>query len=323
MGLGLGLLAGGLMMGGSNTHTRNQHRAQQRTVVVTQQQQQRAPCPPGHTLMTVVCPANVYGGQQLQISTASGPMKITVPQGVAPGTAFGVAVPQRQPQQRQQQRQHQVNIPQATYVQQRQQPQQATYVQQPAQVQQATYVQQQQQPQPQQQQQPQQQPDDASRLIPDMVRAMTRNHRDYLEIRNAVTQTIAPTPLSEAHKQLIRHTIATEQNAMRSTSTSTTPQTSSPSPLFAQVVAPTSPKPTELNSIARQLIVYGYSREISVAAGERCSTMDSAMDWISHQPQDNVVYATTSEEDSAAVLGRQGRRSFGDAMGMPSAPPLF
>ena len=48
---------------------------------------------------------------------------------------------------------------------------------------------------------------EASRLISDMARAMARNGRDYLEIRNAVQASIAPSPLLEHHKQLIQQII--------------------------------------------------------------------------------------------------------------------
>ena len=48
---------------------------------------------------------------------------------------------------------------------------------------------------------------EASRLISDMARAMARNGRDYLEIRNAVQASIAPAPLLEHHKQLIQQII--------------------------------------------------------------------------------------------------------------------
>ena len=48
---------------------------------------------------------------------------------------------------------------------------------------------------------------EASRLISEMARAMARNGRDYLEIRNAVQATIAPSPLLAHHKQLIQQII--------------------------------------------------------------------------------------------------------------------
>ena len=54
-------------------------------------------CPPGHSLMSVQCPQNVYAGQPLQIQTPSGLMRITVPQGVSPGMTFQIAVPSTQP----------------------------------------------------------------------------------------------------------------------------------------------------------------------------------------------------------------------------------
>ena len=49
--------------------------------------------PPGHQLMSVTCPPNVFAGNLLNIQTPSGLMRITVPNGVRPGQAFQVAVP--------------------------------------------------------------------------------------------------------------------------------------------------------------------------------------------------------------------------------------
>merc|ERR1712166_1227045 len=266
------------------------------------------------------------GGMALNINTPQGPMRITIPMNIQPNQTFQVAVPIQQ-----------VVV---------QQPRQATVVAQ------ANYVQ-----QPQQPQQPQR--DDASRLIPDMARAMARNGRDYLEIRNAVQATIAPSPLLAHHKQLIQQIIQTEQNATvgnyppTASQQQTYSQQQLPSPQYARVVQPTSTivqqsasttssssSSSPTNLIATQLQSMGYSREMSVAAAARNSSVEAAMEWISIQERvaPVVVTASTKENENASSIGRHGRLSFSDAMNagsgnaqwandddknLPSAPPLF
>ena len=201
---------------------------------------------------------------------------------------------------------------------------------------------------------------EASRLISEMARAMARNGRDYLEIRNAVQATIAPSPLLAHHKQLIQQIIQTEQNATVGNYPPTAPQQQTysqqqlPSPQYARVVQPTSTivqqsasttsssssSSSPTNLIATQLQSMGYSREMSVAAAARNSSVEAAMEWISIQERvaPVVVTASTKENENASSIGRHGRLSFSDAMNagsgnaqwandddknLPSAPPLF
>lgn len=68
----------------------------QQAPVIQQQQYQPAlapTAPPGHSLMSVTCPPNVYGGMNIRVQAPSGLMEVTVPHGIQPGQTFQIAVP--------------------------------------------------------------------------------------------------------------------------------------------------------------------------------------------------------------------------------------
>ena len=151
--------------------------------------------------------------------------------------------------------------------------------------------------------------------VPDrLIRNMVRNGLEYLEIRNAVKQTMAPTVLTQEHKQAIRQTIATEHNQMRLEQQSLVPQAPQ-----AQVVQPA----VALKPVAKQLLEFGYDYHTCVAAADRCSTVESAMDWISHHSPASASVTDVGGGAESTNIGREGRRSFSDAMSMPTAPPLY
>ena len=285
LGVGLGLLAGATMgMGRRSRWRSNQGYPQQRTIIVQQpapvivQQQQLPVVPPGHQLMAVQCPPNVYGNQLLNITTPNGMMQITVPPGISPGQRFQVLVPLP------------INPT----------PIQATSVRPPYSYQPPAPIQQTAPP-----------PPPSYQHVPDrLIRSMVRNGLEYLEIRNAVKQTMAPTVLTQEHKQAIRQTIATEHNQMR---------------LEQQSLVPQAPPAVALKPVAKQLLEFGYDYHTCVAAADRCSTVESAMDWISHHSpaSASVTDVGGGAESTGTNIGREGRRSFSDAMSMPTAPPLY
>jgi hypothetical protein len=290
LGVGLGLLAGATMGMGRRSRWRNQGYPQQRTIIVQQpapvivQQQQLPVVPPGHQLMAVQCPPNVYGGQLLNITTPNGMMQITVPPGISPGQRFQVLVPLP------------INPT----------PIQATSVRPPHSYQPPAPIQQTAPP-----------PPPSYQHVPDrLIRSMVRNGLEYLEIRNAVKQTMAPTVLTQEHKQAIRQTIATEHNQMRLEQQSLVPQAPVPQ---AQVVQPA----VALKPVAKQLLEFGYDYHTCVAAADRCSTVESAMDWISHHSPASASVTDVGGGAESTNIGREGRRSFSDAMSMPTAPPLY
>ncbi len=326
IGLGLGLLAGASVL---NARANRRNNRVPRTIVV----QQQAPLitqqpPPGHQAMNVVCPQNAFGGQTLLLTTPSGQMRVQIPNGVVPGQQFKVLVPVLNTQIRQPFNQ-QTTIPQATYVQPL--PQQATYVQPLPQ-----------QPQQQQQQQQMNANNDNTAaivsFIPDMVRGLVRNGQDYLEIRNVVASTIAPEPLTADLKKIIRETIAKEQSLILSEKQQ---QQERNYKLYQNQDAVTAPSTSysaqstlPLKQVAKQLIEFGYDPYISAAAADRCSTVESAMDWISHNSHNSGGTGGSNGSNTATVvnttgnyqssnLAREGRRSFSDAMNMPTAPPIF
>ena len=137
---------------------------------------------------------------------------------------------------------------------------------------------------------------------------MVRNGLEYLEIRNAVKQTMSPTVLTQEHKQAIRQTIATEHNQMR---------------LEQQSLVPQAPPAVALKPVAKQLLEFGYDYHTCVAAADRCSTVESAMDWISHHSPASASVTDVGGGAESTNIGREGRRSFSDAMSMPTAPPLY
>ena len=49
--------------------------------------------PPGHTLMMVTCPPGFTGGMNINVSTAQGPMQVTVPMHIVSGQTFHFAAP--------------------------------------------------------------------------------------------------------------------------------------------------------------------------------------------------------------------------------------
>ena len=208
-------------------------------------------------------------------------MQITVPPGISPGQRFQVLVPLL--------------------------PIQATSVRPPH-----SY----QPPPPIQQTAPR--PPPSYQHVPDrLIRSMVRNGLEYLEIRNAVKQTMAPTVLTQEHKQAIRQTIATEHNQMRLEQQSLVPQ--APPVPQAQVVQPA----VALKPVAKQLLEFGYDYHTCVAAADRCSTVESAMDWISHHSPASASVTDVGGGAESTNIGREGRRSFSDAMSMPTAPPLY
>ena len=291
LGVGLGLLAGATMgMGRRSRWRSNQGYPQQRTIIVQQpapvivQQQQLPVVPPGHQLMAVQCPPNVYGNQLLNITTPNGMMQITVPPGISPGQRFQVLVPLP------------INPT----------PIQATSVRPPHSYQPPAPIQQTAPP-----------PPPSYQHVPDrLIRNMVRNGLEYLEIRNAVKQTMAPTVLTQEHKQAIRQTIATEHNQMRLEQQSLVPQAPVPQ---AQVVQPA----VALKPVAKQLLEFGYDYHTCVAAADRCSTVESAMDWISHHSPASASVTDVGGGAESTNIGREGRRSFSDAMSMSTAPPLY
>ena len=46
--------------------------------------------------MTIVCPPNASGGQQIQVQANGMPMQVAVPAGVSPGQSFQIQVPMMQ-----------------------------------------------------------------------------------------------------------------------------------------------------------------------------------------------------------------------------------
>ena len=310
LGVGLGLLAGATMgMGRRSRWRSNQGHPQQRTIIVQQpapvivQQQQLPVVPPGHQLMAVQCPPNVYANQLLNITTPNGMMQITVPPGISPGQRFQVLVP----------------LPinptpiQATSVRPPHSYQPPPPIQQSAPPPPTSYQHRpfNKQPAPIQQTAPP--PPPSYQHVPDrLIRSMVRNGLEYLEIRNAVKQTMAPTILTQEHKQAIRQTIATEHNQMRLEQQSLVPQA-------PQVVQPA----VVLKPVAKQLLEFGYDYHTCVAAADRCSTVESAMDWISHHSPASASVTDVGGGAESTNIGREGRRSFSDAMSMPTAPPLY
>jgi len=287
LGVGLGLLAGATMGMGRRSRWRSNHGRPPVNVYNVQQQQHLPVVPPGHQLMAVQCPPNVFGNQLLNITTPNGMMQITVPPGISPGQRFQVLVP----------------LPAINPT-----PVQATSVWQPHSSQPPPPIQQTALP-----------PPPSYQHVPDrLIRSMVRNGREYLEIRNAVKQTMAPSVLTQEHKQAIRQTIAAEHNQMRLEQQSSVPQAPVP---HAQVVQPAA----ALKPVAKQLLEFGYDYRTCVAAADRCSTVESAMDWISHHsPASIVTDGGGGAESTTTNIGREGRRSFSEAMStcMPTAPPL-
>ena len=212
-------------------------------------------------------------------------MQITVPPGISPGQRFQVLVP----------------LPNNPT------PIQATSVRPPHSYQPPAPIQQTAPP-----------PPPSYQHVPDrLIRNMVRNGLEYLEIRNAVKQTMAPTVLTQEHKQAIRQTIATEHNQMRLEQQSLVPQ--APPVPQAQVVQPA----VALKPVAKQLLEFGYDYHTCVAAADRCSTVESAMDWISHHSPASASVTDVGGGAESTNIGREGRRSFSDAMSMPTAPPLY